>query len=126
MSIQATRKKLFSCHFGEDDFFIEDIRLNAVHQIPETYSPNCELDFYLDNGDDIFLLRLENSPKNELIYITSGELEHPVRQLTYLIVRKTLQYKITKELSLALRKIKKIGFPQDKQSQSIYAIDDWE
>ena len=126
MSIQLARRKFFACHFGEDDFFIESIRLNAVHQVPETYPPNCELDFYLDNEGDIFLLRLANSSKDELVYITSGELEHPARHLTYLIVRKTLQYKITKELSLVLRQIKKIGFPQNGQAPNIYSIDNWE
>lgn len=63
------RKKLrksASLHFGADDIIINGYRLNAVSVIPQYVKKKQELDFYLDTGYDIYLLRLKNIEKNTI------------------------------------------------------------
>lgn len=59
-------RKQAKSYFGDDDFIVNSFRLNAVHIIPKEIKKSQELDFYLDTGYDIYLLRLENSKENSI------------------------------------------------------------
>lgn len=63
------RKKHLS-HFGDDDIIIDDFRLNSVHNLPlEQWSENQEVDFYMDDTVNIYLLRIVNNKDNTITLI---------------------------------------------------------
>ena len=63
-------RKKFLSHFGDDDIIIDDFRLNSVHIFPqEQWSKNQEVDFYMDDMVDIYLLRIINSNDNTITLI---------------------------------------------------------
>ncbi len=119
---KAKRRKHLSCHFGDDDIIIGDYRLNAVHYIPAKIPKGLELDFYMDTGDDAYLLRLENKPDNVIIYVNRETTE--IIPVTYIIVRKVLLDDIYEELDVIIKKIKAIGYP-DVKGEAVYEIENW-
>lgn len=69
MSKKKKRKK-YAIHFGDDNFTVNGVILNEVHEYPgPVWMPEQEIDFYMDNGNDIFLLRLRNNKKNQVSFI---------------------------------------------------------
>ncbi len=94
------QKEKHEVHFGEDDFWINGFRFNAVHIIPEVPDEITEIDFYMDTGDEICLLRIRNSPLDKVIFC-QGEI-------TYIIIEKTLQFEIKKELEIITEILKKM------------------
>lgn len=69
------RRKKCAVHFGNDNFTVEGVTLNAVHKYPgSVWMPGQECDFYLDNGDDIFLLRIINNKKNKISFAGDGRI----------------------------------------------------
>ncbi len=75
-------RKKYLCHFGEGDIMINGILLNPVHCLPEDkWSTEQEIDFYMDDSKDIYLLRIINSHKNT---ITLSDYSNDIR---YIIVR---------------------------------------
>lgn len=85
------RRKECAIHFGNDNFIIDGITLNAVHQYPESgWKLEQECDFYMDNGDDIFLLRIINNEKNKISFVNSG-------CIIYIIVETKISNKNIKE-----------------------------
>ena len=99
------KKKYHSCHFGEDNIIINEFVLNAVHQIPNDISTVTEIDYYLDTGYNIYLLRLINSDKNKITVI-GGELD-------YIIVEKRLNSNIDNELRDIIEKIKMMNISEN-------------
>ncbi|GHV84592.1 hypothetical protein AGMMS50230_02000 [Spirochaetia bacterium] len=59
------RKNICKCHFGED-IIIENYCLNAIHEIPIKVIERIEFDFYINNGKDIYILRVQNKPENNI------------------------------------------------------------
>ena len=94
------QKEKYEVHFGEDDFWINGFRLNAVHIIPKIPDEITEVDFYMDTGEEICLLRVRNSPLNKVTFC-QGEI-------TYIIIEKTLQFEIKKELKIITEILKKM------------------
>lgn len=69
------RRKKCAAHFGNDNFAVNGIILNAVHKYPgSVWKPEQECDFYMDNGDDIFLLRIINNKKNQISFSNDGRI----------------------------------------------------
>ena len=63
-------RKKHLCHFGDDDIIIDNFRLNSVHIFPqEQWSKNQEVDFYIDDLSNIYLLRIINSNDNIITLI---------------------------------------------------------
>jgi hypothetical protein len=104
------RKRQCKCHFGDDDIIIENFHLNAVNIIPENISDNLEIDFYLDTGKDIYILRLQNKPENKIIFV--NKYNRKITLLTYIIVRKIFGTNINEELTIIMEKLKNIKFPK--------------
>jgi hypothetical protein len=117
------RKRQCKCHFGDDDIIIENFHLNAVNIIPEKMSNNLEIDFYLDTGKDIYILRLQNKQENKIFFI--NKYNEKMTLLTYIIVRKTFGRNINEELLNIIRKLKSIKFP-NYYNEKIFDINDWE
>ena len=89
------QKEKYEVHFGEDDFWINGFRFNAVHIIPKIPDEITEVDFYMDTGEEICLLRVRNSPLDKITFC-QGEI-------TYIIIEKTLQFEIKKELEMFIK-----------------------
>jgi hypothetical protein len=123
------RKKNCGCHFGDDDRVIEGFRLNAVHEIPERGGQGTELDYYLDTGKDIYLLRLQYSGENRILFVPSDTLIiNKGVFFTYIIVRKRLSEELRKDINTELREIvitlKTKEFPRYYQER-IFEIEEW-
>jgi hypothetical protein len=106
---KSIRRKQCECHFGEDDIIIDNFRLNPVHIIPENISDNLEIDFYLDTGKDIYLLRLQNNDENKIIF--TNRYNKKITLLTYIVVRKRFERNIKEELLVIIKRLKSIHFP---------------
>ena len=111
--MQKQRKK-YEVHFGEDDIWINGFRFNPVHIIPEISGEISEIDFYMDTGWEICLLRIHNSPLNKITFC-SGEI-------TYIIVEKELHFEIKKELKIITEILKEIKIPRDFQKEISFSI----
>jgi len=98
------RREIFECHFGDDDILIEGFRLNNVHIIPEYFGDNQEVDFYLDTGYDIYLLRLRNNDKNQITFCEGD--------LVYIIVERIFSSDIESELRNIIHLLKEKGSPE--------------
>jgi hypothetical protein len=116
------RKKNCKCHFGEDDIIIDNFHLNSVNEIPEEITKELELDFYMNTGKDIYLLRLQNNPENKILFVNNYNSE--ITLLTYIVIRKSIFENIDKELKIIVRKLKEIKFPK-YYNHKIYEIEDW-
>ena len=58
-------RKKYLCHFDDDDIIIDDFRLNPVHILPQgQWNKEQEIDFYMDDGANIYLLRIINRNEN--------------------------------------------------------------
>lgn len=89
-------RKKYLCHFGDDDIIIDNFRLNSVHIFPqEQWSKNQEVDFYMDDLSNIYLLRIINSNDN---IITLSDNEYDI--MRYIIVHINVENTLD-----ALRKI---------------------
>jgi hypothetical protein len=123
------RKKECKYHFGEDDIVIENFRLNAVHYIPAKVEKGIELDYYMDTGKDIYLLRLQDNMENKIIFINREIIKNKRILFTYIIVRKKLSGElnknINKELKRVVMKLKTIKFPKYYE-EKIFEIEKWE
>lgn len=70
------KRKKYGMHFGSDDIVIGDITLSSVHVLPENeWQTGQEADFYMDDGADIYILRLINSPDRR-ITLADGRLRY--------------------------------------------------
>jgi hypothetical protein len=104
--------------FGIDDIIIKNYKLNPVHDIlwaVEFYFDKKELteleiDFYMDTGKDIYLLRLQDNPQNKIIFTNKCNNRNTL--VTYIIVLKKLSKNINKELEIIVKKLKEIRFPK--------------
>jgi hypothetical protein len=116
---KSIRKRQCKCHFGNDDIIIGDFHLNSVNIIPEIIPDNFELDFYLNTGKDIDILRLQNKPENGIFFV--NKYNKKITLLTYIIVRKTLSKNINEELFIIIKKLRSINFP-DYYEEKIFDI----
>jgi hypothetical protein len=119
---KSVRRKQCKSHFGEDDIIIDNFRLNPLHIIPENISDNSKIDFYLDTGKDIYLLRLQNNNENKIFF--TNQYNKKITLLTYIVVRKTFKANINEELSIIIKKLKSIDFPK-YYDEKIFDINDW-
>ena len=108
------QKEKYEVHFGEDDFWINGFRFNAVHIIPKIPNEITEVDFYMDTGEEICLLRVRNSPLNKVTFC-QGEI-------TYIIIEKTLQFEIKKELKMITEILKKVKIPHNFKENISFSI----
>lgn len=106
MKQSAKIRKQMAVHFDEDTFRIGDYRLCAVHEIPRTYCENTELDFYVDDGQTVFLLRLQYSSENKIHFFPADK----ITLIPYLIVQKPLYCVIRQELTAVLKQLHQIDF----------------
>jgi hypothetical protein len=119
---KSVRRKQCKCHFDEDDIIIDNFHLNSVHIIPENISDSLEIDFYLDTGKDIYMLRLQNKHENAIHFI--NKYNKKTTLLTYIVVRKTFEASINEELLIIIKKLKSIKFPK-YYAEKIFDINDW-
>ncbi|GHU07207.1 hypothetical protein FACS1894151_01200 [Spirochaetia bacterium] len=117
------RKNIGKCHFGEDDIIIENYCLNAIHEIPIKILEGMEFDFYINNGKDIYILRVQNKPENKIIFVNKSHKK--ITLLTYIIVKKILQRNIDEELKIIIEQLNKIIFPKYYKNK-IYDVEKWE
>lgn len=76
------RRRECMCHFGDDDIVINDIRLNPIHVFPASWRDGTEMTFYMDDGDNIYLLTIRNSEKRILtVFYTRKEIRDIVMEL---------------------------------------------
>jgi hypothetical protein len=116
------RRKQCECHFDDDDIIIDGFRLGPVHIIPENISDNSEIDFYLDTGKDIYLLRLQSNDENIIIF--TNRYNKKITLLTYIVVRKRFERNINEELSVIIKRLKSIHFP-NYYDEKKFDINNW-
>ena len=121
---KCVRKKECKPHFSEDDIIINNFRLNSVHCLPVKVKSGIELDYYMDTGKDIYLLRLQDKIENKIIFI-NRDLVNITIKFTYIIVRKKLSENINKELETVINKLNEIGFPKYYEEKT-FEIEKWE
>lgn len=91
-----SNRKKYLCHFGDDDIIIGDFILNSVHMLPQgQWNLNQEVDFYMDDMKNIYLLRVINSNEN-IIKLIDSEYNNIRYIIVYINVDNTF---------VALRKI---------------------
>lgn len=101
-------RKISKTHFGSDDFMIAGFRLNAVHIIPEYIDKNQELDFYLDTGYDIYLLRLINGIKKSITVCPAKRL-HPIYLICNILYTNQNIFEV---LNYILEQLNMLGSPK--------------
>ena len=135
---RCMRRKNCKCHFGEDDIIIQDFRLNAVHEFPQKTAKgweitfgthkyklkNLELDFYMDTGKDIYLLRLQDIAENMIFFIHRETITNEILPMTYIIVRKKISENIREELNEIIKKLIESDFPEYDEERT-YEIKEW-
>lgn len=94
---------MYSCHFGNDNMIFGDFIFNPVHLYPENWYEDQEVDFYLDTGDDICLLRLRNNSKNQVTFCEGT--------LMYIVIEKQLDSNMPAELNGVAAGLNAIGIP---------------
>lgn len=97
----AKIRKQFEVHFDDTTFFIANHRICAVHETPDHYTPDTELDFYVDNNAFIFLLRLQNSKNNAIHFYPATRLS----LIPDIVLQKELTEDIHTELAAILPRI---------------------
>jgi hypothetical protein len=124
------RKNKCKCHFGTDDIIIKNYRLNSIHDIAfavklyfDKKINELELDFYMDTGKDIYLLRLVDNSENKIMFINKSNNKSSL--LTYVIVMKKLSENIDKELENIIEKLNEIKFPMYYEEKT-FEIENWE
>lgn len=110
----SKQREKYEVHFGEDDFWINGFRFNSVHIIPENSEEITEIDFYMDTGEEVYLLRVRNSPLNKMTFY-SGEI-------TYIIAEKELHFEIIKELEIITGILKEIKIPHDFNGSISFSV----
>lgn len=103
------RREICECHFGDDDIRIEGWRLNNVHVIPEYLEEDQEVDFYLDTGEDIYLLRLTKNRKNSITFCEGD--------VVFIIVERLFTSDILTELSNIILLLKEKDIPENLKGQ---------
>ena len=136
------RRKECKYHFGENDIYIENIRLNAIHEFLQKTSKgweivfktetgvykqilkNLELDFYMDTNKDVYILRLQDKPENKIIFVNREIVSNRIMPMTYIIVMKKLSENIKEELKDLIKKLKEMKFPEYYE-ETMYEIEEW-
>lgn len=113
-NFNVKKYEAYKCYFDENDILIENYRLNSVHIIPEQTKNITETDFYMDTGNNIYLLRIINNNQNKITFC-DGEI-------IYIIVEKPISLKIEKELEIIIRILEKIKIPGKIKKQASFSI----
>lgn len=115
------KRREYACHFGDDDIVIDGIVLNPVHLLPQgQWKINQEIDFYMDDGADIYLLRIINSGENS---ITLCDDEY--NDIRYIIVRRKVEH-TTDTLSTIVKLLKEFPYAKkmhEKQRCIMFEMD---
>jgi hypothetical protein len=75
-----------------------------VHELPNEWNENQEVDFYLDTQIDIFLIRIVNNHKNSITFIDDG-------LITDIVIEKPMSNNIMYELKNIVSALKAINIP---------------
>lgn len=79
--INKNNRRKYNMHFGEDNIVIEGVILNPVHILPDSqWRDNQEIDFYMDDEDCIYLLRLINNEKNIISLCDCNDIRYIIVQ----------------------------------------------
>lgn len=115
------RKKLrrqTNVHFSEY-MIIDNYKISAVNLLTPNIEEKQELDFYLDTGYDIYLLRLINNLDNHITIIPTSK----ICNIIYIVAE--LPYnskKLTEYLKIVVVQLKKIELPEIKNRADTIAI----
>lgn len=110
-------------HFGKDDIIIEDYHINAVHMLPEKFTKDSEIDFYLRTYYDVYLLRFRHRKKHR-IYICPATKTCP---LIYIIVETQLHVDtFLEDLNNSIKELEKFGLPKIKNVSKQILLEDRE
>lgn len=94
ITFRHKKRKKFECHFGKGDIRIDNTVLNPVHILPENqWEVNQEIDFYMKDNGNYYLLRIINNDECTMTLCGSSEMN-------YIIVRVPI-----KDMYTALDKI---------------------
>lgn len=117
------RFKKYKCHFGKDNIILEDFCFNPVHIVPKRFEYDREVDFYLDTGYDIYLVRFRHNNKNKITFIYRNSED----SIIYICIEKLLDGKEFKnELNLAVRLLKILPIQRKKFDDCIsFPIDEY-
>lgn len=111
------RRQMCKEHFGSGDMVIDGYRLNPVHTINTPLAPGAELDFYMDTGEDCYLLRLRNVDKNTITLCKHLPHSH---NFIYIVIEKSLRLSIDAELQAIVCELKKICIPKKIYREIVY------
>ena len=101
------KKKKYQSHFGEDNIIIDNIILNPVHLLPEgEWLENQQIDFWMDDHSDFYLLSLCNSKKCSVILGDDS-----LNQYIYIIMHMPVDDTI-RTLEKVIHELKKIPYYQ--------------
>lgn len=71
------KRKKYECHFGKDDIRIDNTILNPIHILPKNqWRADQEIDFYMKDNGNYYLLRIINNDKYIMTLCDSGEINH--------------------------------------------------
>lgn len=77
-----------------------------MHVIPDFWTKDTEVDFYLDTEYDIYLLRIRNNKNNKMVFCPASKL----CPIIYIVVEKSFKpQEFYKELTQIVYKIKEIN-----------------
>ncbi len=82
------KQKEHGSHFGKDDIIFSNIRANSVYVYPpKEWEEKDVIDFYVDNGKDIYFLKVICSRDNFIRLNTSVKIKYYIVE-TELDIRK--------------------------------------
>lgn len=71
------KKKKYGVHFGCEDIVFNNIVLNPVHILPQIqWEYGQEVDFYMDDGIDIYFLRVKNTSDYKITLLNDKGLRY--------------------------------------------------
>ena len=109
-------RKKYSIHFGKDDVIVDGIRMNPIHQLPDCeWEENQEIDFYMDDREQIYLLRIRNNDQNSISFYDDDY--NPIR---YIVVQMRV-IDTYESLRQIIRTLKKYNY-KDRDNKEIICI----
>lgn len=95
------------------NIIIDNFCLCPIHEIPNKFGKNdenySEVDYYLNTGYDVYLLRLHNSDKNTITFVPFEKKNSVI----YIIVQRKFDSKnFYGQLKEVIERIKEAGIPK--------------
>lgn len=101
------RRKECLCHFGDDDIVVDHMRFNPVNSLPiDSWAPDQEISFYMDDGEDIYFLIIRNNEKFTI------SLYHD-RDIQDIVIEMPMDQNLKQNLERVIKALHSVSYTQE-------------